>query len=159
MPTSFRRYAVDGDGDGHRNLWGSWGDVFSSVGNYLKENGWRAGQPVMAPATVDDANLDGLEFGKLDFSQTVRSLRDRGVRFETTLADNTPATLVKLDGVAGLEYRVGFPNFQAITRYNRSQLYASAVSDLADAIEAAAGPREMQFSPGGWSTTVTPPQP
>ena len=159
MPTSFRRWAVDGDADGHRDLWGSWSDVFSSVGNYLKEHGWRAGQPVMARANVEGARLDGLEFGKLELQETVRSLRQRGVKFDTDLPEETPAVLVRLDGTAGLEYRVGFPNFQAITRYNRSQLYASAVNDLAEAIEGAAGKASATFAPGGWSTTVTAPAP
>lgn len=137
MPSSFRAYAVDGDGDGRRNLWASWADVFASVANYLREHGWRPGEPVMAGADVTDANLAGLEFGKLALSETVGSLRARGVRFDTVLGADAPAVLLQLAGRDGPEYRVGFTNFYAITRYNRSQLYASAVSDLADAIAAA----------------------
>jgi membrane-bound lytic murein transglycosylase B len=140
MPSSFRAYAVDGDGDGRRNLWSSWGDVFASVANYLQVHGWRSGEPVMAPANVADADLAGLVFGKLDLPETVGSLRARKVRFDTTLPDDAPAVLVRLAGPAGPEYRVGFANFQSITRYNRSQMYASAVSDLADAIAVAARP-------------------
>lgn len=137
MPSSFRAYAVDGDGDGRRNLWASWADVFASVANYLREHGWRPGEPVMAGADVTGANLAGLEFGKLALSETVGSLRARGVRFDTVLGADAPAVLLQLAGRDGPEYRVGFTNFYAITRYNRSQLYASAVSDLADAIAAA----------------------
>jgi len=137
MPSSFRAYAVDGDGDGRRNLWASWADVFASVANYLREHGWRPGEPVMAGADVTGANLAGLEFGKLALSETVGSLRARGVRFDTVLGADAPAVLLQLAGRNGPEYRVGFTNFYAITRYNRSQLYASAVSDLADAIAAA----------------------
>ena len=134
MPTSFRAYAVDGDGDGHRDLWNSWGDVFSSVANYLKVHGWRFGEPVMVRADVSGANLAGLEFGKLALSETVQSLQQRGIRFDTFLPPDAPAVLIELAGATGPEYRVGFANFQAITRYNRSQLYASAVNDLALAI-------------------------
>jgi membrane-bound lytic murein transglycosylase B len=137
MPTSFRSWAVDGDGDGRRDLWRDWSDVFSSVANYLKVHGWRAGEPVMVAADVSAADLGGLEFGKLALSETVGSLRQRGVRFETALPGDAPAVLIQLAGAAGPEYRVGFTNFHAITRYNRSQLYASAVNDLADAIAAA----------------------
>jgi membrane-bound lytic murein transglycosylase B len=140
MPTSFRSYAVDGDGDGRRDLWSSWGDVFSSVANYLKAHGWRAGEPVMVQADASGADLAGLELGKLALSQTVGSLRRRGVRFDTVLGDDAPAVLIELAGREGPEYRVGFANFHAITRYNRSQLYASAVNDLAEAIAAAAPP-------------------
>jgi membrane-bound lytic murein transglycosylase B len=137
MPTSFRRFAVDGDGDGTRDLWTDWDDVFASVGNYLREHGWRAGEPVMVPADASAAKLDGLDMTTLDMKETVGSLRRRGVRFQTTLADETPATLVPLAVGFGTEYRVGFANFVAITRYNRSLMYASAVSDLADAIAVA----------------------
>jgi len=139
MPSSFRAYAVDGDADGRRNLWASWGDVFASVANYLQRHGWRSGEPVMGPADASVANLEGLEFGQLGLTETVGSLRARGVRFETALPAEAPAVLLRLAGRDGPEYRVGFTNFHAITRYNRSQLYASAVSDLADAIAAAAG--------------------
>jgi len=55
MPSSFRNYAVDGDGDGRRNLWTSWADVFASVANYLREHGWRKDEPVMARADVTEA--------------------------------------------------------------------------------------------------------
>ena len=136
MPTSFRTWAVDGDGNGHRDLWGSWHDVFASVANYLTSHGWRAGEPVMARADVTGANLDGLEFGKLALSDTVGSLRKRGVRFDTSLPESAPAVLIRLAGADGPEFRVGFTNFYAITRYNRSQLYASAVNDLAEALAA-----------------------
>lgn len=137
MPSSFRTWAVDGDGNGHRDLWGSWPDVFASVANYLAAHGWRSGEPVMARADVTGADLAGLEFGKLDLSETVGALRKRGVRFETTLPDAAPAVLIQLAGADGPEFRVGFRNFYAITRYNRSQLYASAVNDLAEALAAA----------------------
>jgi membrane-bound lytic murein transglycosylase B len=137
MPSSFRNYAVDGDGDGRRNLWTSWADVFASVANYLREHGWRKDEPVMARADVAEADLAGLEFGKLALTETVGSLRARGVRFDTPLPAEAPAVLIELAGRDGPEHRVGFANFYAITRYNRSQLYASAVSDLADAIAAA----------------------
>ncbi len=134
MPTSFRKWAVDGDGDGVRDLWQDWADVFASVGHYLEAHGWQAGQPVMVPADATGADLAGIEFGKVGLPETVGSLRRRGVRFETSLPDATPATLVSLPMSFGNEFRVGFANFHAITRYNRSHLYASAVSDLADAI-------------------------
>jgi membrane-bound lytic murein transglycosylase B len=137
MPSSFRNFAVDGDGDGRRDLWADWADVFASVGNYLKQHGWRAGEPVMVPADAAGANLVGIATGQIGLNETVGSLRARGLKFETNLPDATPAALVALSVAFGTEYRVGFANFNAITRYNRSHMYASAVSDLADAIAAA----------------------
>jgi membrane-bound lytic murein transglycosylase B len=140
MPSSFRRYAVDGDDDGHRDLWGDWSDVFASVANYLKLNGWRPGEPVMTAADVSGANLDGLSQDKLALGETVKSLQERGVKFTTDLGPDAPAVLVPLVGANGPEYRVGFSNYYAITRYNRSELYASAVNDLAEALSAANAP-------------------
>ncbi len=140
MPSSFRAYAVDGDADGRRDLWGDWADVFASVGNYLKLHGWREGEPVMTVADAAGANLDGLAADRLGLSETVQSLRDRGIRFSTPLPPDAPAVLVPLVGADGPEYRVGFANYYAITRYNHSELYASAVNDLAEAIATATAP-------------------
>jgi membrane-bound lytic murein transglycosylase B len=140
MPSSFNRWAVDGDGDGHRDLWNDWADVFASVANYLAAHGWRAGEPVMVRADASDASLEDLPGDKLALSETVKSLQDRGVRFTTSLPPDAPAVLVPLIVDDGIEYRVGFTNFYAITRYNRSLLYASAVNDLAEAIAAANAP-------------------
>jgi len=147
MPSSFRAYAVDGDEDGHRNLWANWADVFASVANYLVQHGWRSGEPVMVPADASGADLAGLEFGELALTETVESLHRRGVRFESALPADAPAVLLRLAGRDGPEYRVGFANFYAITRYNRSQLYASAVSDLAEAIDAATRPSPSDDPP------------
>jgi membrane-bound lytic murein transglycosylase B len=140
MPSSFNRWAVDGDGDGHRDLWNDWADVFASVANYLDAHGWRAGEPVMVRADATDARLDDLPQDRFALSETVKSLQDRGVRFSTSLSPDAPAVLVPLRLADGIEYRVGFANFYAITRYNRSTLYASAINDLAEAIAAANAP-------------------
>ncbi len=145
MPSSFRAYAVDGNDDGKRDLWRSWDDVFSSVANYLRQHGWRTGEPAMVSADVSRANLAGLDFSGLDLSETVQSLHDRGIRFDTFLPPDAPAKLIELTGPAGPEYRVAFTNFYAITRYNRSQLYASAVNDLASAIADAARAQPRAF--------------
>ena len=167
MPSSFRNFAVDGDADGKRDLWNDWADVFSSVGNYLKVHGWRADEPVLATADASNANLAGLD-KKLALTETVGSLRARGVRFETSLPANAPAMLIELKVAGGSEYRVGFTNFYAITRYNRSHMYASAVSDLADAIAATRAGQPLPPAAGfivpsapqpvtpsnGWSTTA-----
>jgi membrane-bound lytic murein transglycosylase B len=133
MPSSFRRYAVDGTGDGRRNLWEEGADVFASVGNFLREHGWRAGQPVLAEAYID-SSPDDPAAAKLVLSDTVESLRNRGYLFQTTLPDRTRAMLVPAQLADSLTWRIGFPNFHAITRYNRSALYAMTVHDLAQAI-------------------------
>lgn len=134
ISSSYRNFAVDGDGNGKRDLWGSWDDVISSVSNYLVVHGWRAGEPVVVTAALADADLGRFNTSKLELNETVGSLRAKGVRFETSLPEDAPAMLIVAQGKDGPEYRVGFNNFYAITRYNRSTMYAMAVHDLGQAI-------------------------
>jgi membrane-bound lytic murein transglycosylase B len=135
MPRSYRAYAVDGDGDAKRDLWGSWDDVIASVANYLAEHGWRAGEPVVEPAAQWFPRVEALAAGKLAPDTTVKALRDLGLCFETTLGDDAPALFIRVEGVSAPELRAGFHNFGVITRYNRSVLYALAVNDLGQRIE------------------------
>jgi peptidoglycan lytic transglycosylase B len=135
MPSSFRRYAVDGTGDGHRDLWQMWPDVFASVANYFVANGWQAGEPVMADAAGYSTSDDPLA-SRVELKDTVASLKQRGYRFDTRLPEDAPAMLVPAEQPDSMSWRVGFRNFYVITRYNRSPLYAMAVHDLATALRA-----------------------
>jgi membrane-bound lytic murein transglycosylase B len=134
MPHSYREYAVDGDGDGKIDLWNSWDDVLASVANYLKQYGWRAGEPVVTDAVLTSIDTSAFTLGDVTLNETVSSLRAKGVRFATGLPDSAPAVLLSLQGKNGPVYRVGFNNFYVITRYNRSPLYANAVYDLGQMI-------------------------
>jgi membrane-bound lytic murein transglycosylase B len=134
ISSSYRNFAVDGDGNGKRDLWNSWDDVIGSVANYLLAYGWREGEPVVVTAAFDGNDLSRFNIAKPELNETVQSLRDKGVRFETTLPADAPALLVVADGKDGPVYRVGFNNFYVITRYNRSPLYAMAVHDLGEAV-------------------------
>jgi membrane-bound lytic murein transglycosylase B len=133
MPSSFRRYAADGDGDGKRDIW-TWGpDVFASIGNYFQEHGWKAGEPVLSDAS-NAAAPDDPANPEVALRETIAGLKARGYQFETSLPDDTKAMLVPAMLAEGTAWRVGYQNFYVITRYNRSLLYAMAVNDLADAI-------------------------
>ncbi len=136
MPRSYRAFAVDGDGDSRRDLWGSWDDVIASVANYLAKHGWRAGEPVAAPASLWFPHANSLVAGSLTPDTTVKALRDRGLSFDTSLDGKAPAFYISVAGDQGPEFRAGFHNFGVITRYNRSVMYALAVHDLAGRIEA-----------------------
>jgi membrane-bound lytic murein transglycosylase B len=140
MPRSYRSWAVDGDGDGHVDLWNDWPDVFRSVANYMVKHGWRAGEPVYAPADLWYPGVLDLPAGRLDGKDTIDSLRAKGVQFQTTLPGDARAVFVALRAADGPTYRVGFNNFWTITRYNRSHMYALAVAELAEAIVAPAPP-------------------
>jgi peptidoglycan lytic transglycosylase B len=134
VSSSYRNFAIDGDGNGKRDLWNSWDDVIGSVANYLLVHGWRAGEPVVVGATFEGNDLSRFNTSKLELNETVQSLRDKGVRFETTLPADAPALLIVAEGKDGPVYRVGFNNFYALTRYNRSPMYAMAVHDLGEAV-------------------------
>jgi membrane-bound lytic murein transglycosylase B len=133
MPSSFRRYAVDGSGDGHRDLWSYGPDVFASVAHYFKEHGWRANEPVLSEAS-NETSTDDPAKAEARLADTVDSLRQRGYSFETRQPDEAPAMLVPAALEAGNSWRIGYQNFYVITRYNRSFMYAMAVNDLAEAI-------------------------
>ena len=135
MPSNYRRYAVDADANGRIDLWNDWPDVCASVGNYLKEHGWNAGEPVLEEATVLPEKPDDLDGRKLALSETVGSLAAKGVNFDAELPADAPAILIAADEPDGVHWRVGYNNFFVITRYNHSALYAMAVFELAAAVK------------------------
>ena len=136
MPRSYRTYAVDGDGDGRRDLWGSWDDVIASVANYLAKHGWRAGEPVVVPAELwfPRRRRPRRRRARAGHDREVAA-RPRTARSTRPRTSKAPALFIRVDGDAAPELRAGFHNFGVITRYNRSILYALAVNDLGRRIE------------------------
>lgn len=152
MPSSYRAYAVDGDGDGMRDLFNDLDDVFASVANYfVKKGGWVRGQPVMVrasftPGTMFLADTSG------DPIHTLATLEQTGyMPLEPVPADLTAAPIV-LDGETD-EYWLTFRNFRAIWTYNNSIRYATAVYQLSQLI---AQPAESPI-PDPAPATVAPP--
>lgn len=139
ISSSYRHYALDADGDGRRDLWSNWDDIIDSVANYLRMHGWRDGEPILVPAQLVNEDLARFDLDRIELNETVSSLRAKGVRFTTSLPPDSPAMLIVGQGRSQPEYRVGFNNFQVITRYNRSTMYAMAVNDLGTAVRHAAG--------------------
>lgn len=136
MPSNYRRFAVDANANGRIDLWSDWPDVCASVGNYLKEHGWNAGEPVLAEATVAPEKAGDLDGRKLALSETLGSLAAKGVSLDAAaLPPESPAILIAADEPDGIHWRVGYNNFFVITRYNHSALYAMAVYDLATAVK------------------------
>ena len=134
MPGSFRRFAVDGDGDGKRDLWTDWADVLASVANYFRRARLAARTAWWSPMSIsissDASGLDSRPPGA-HRDGSLAALEGRAVR--ESLPDDAPAMLIVADEPDQVRFRVGFNNFYVITRYNRSPLYAMAVHDLADA--------------------------
>ncbi len=132
MPGSYRRFAVDFDGDGAADLRSSPADAIGSVANFLAKHGWRRGERVHLPARVSGEAYRELLDAGIEPKTQLGDLKRFGVETRTDLALDTPVALIELESPgAATEYRLGLRNFFVLTRYNRSVLYASAVFDLA----------------------------
>ncbi|MGI9330393.1 MAG: lytic murein transglycosylase B [Gammaproteobacteria bacterium] len=133
IPSSYRAYAVDGDGDGQRDLLGNWDDVIASVANYFVAHRWAPGQPVAALARLDDPSAAPAK-NTLKLNSSMGELRGRGISADPQIAGNTKAMLLRFEAEDADEFWVGFQNFYVITRYNRSPMYALAVFQLSQAL-------------------------
>lgn len=134
ISSSYRNYAVDGGGDGRRDLWHDWNDIIASVANYFRRHGWRKGEPVVTSVRKPGRTGRRLVSERAELANTIMELKSHGVRIDTRLDNGQPAMLFRLEADNGTQYWVGFRNFYVITRYNRSLMYAMAVNELGDAI-------------------------
>ena len=135
IPSSFRQYAVDFDHNGKRDVWESVPDILASIANYLRSFGWTLSAPVTAELgrelkdqRLRDAFAKG-RTGVLPWAE-VKALQQADI---PGLPDGQKVTIVglELDGDGGMRYVAGYPNFQAITKWNNSNRYAMAVTELA----------------------------
>ena len=132
LPSSWKKYAVDYDGDGRKDIWTSKPDVFASIANYMKQNGWHAGEPwaiqVKLPAHFD-TSLEGKNIVK-----PVSEWNAMGVR--TMTGDSLPYSQMQASIVQpnGGPVFLAFPNYKMIMRYNNSIYYAGAIGYIADKV-------------------------
>ncbi|CAH5895257.1 Membrane-bound lytic murein transglycosylase B, partial [Enterobacter cloacae] len=141
MPSSYKQYAVDFNGDGHINLWDP-EDAIGSVANYFKAHGWTPGGQVAVQA---NGEAFGLENGfKTKYS--VAQLAAAGLTPSQPLGNVDQVSLLRLDVGTGYQYWFGLPNFYTITRYNHSTHYAMAVWQLGLAVSQARVPAASPFS-------------
>jgi len=142
MPGSYRRYALDFDGDGRTDLNSSPADAIGSVANYLRSHGWDVGQPIVVRAQVDGKAFRSLIDAGIRPVHRVADLPAYGVTVRsddsaTKLPPEAECALIELETPGRpSEYWVGLQNFYVLTRYNRSSFYAIAVVELARAIAA-----------------------
>lgn len=132
LPSSWVKYAVDYDGDGRKDIWQSKPDVFASIANYMKENGWQTGEPwaiqVKLPAHFD-MKLEGKRISK-----SVNEWNSLGVRTEDGKPLPYPDLQASIIQPYGGPTFLAFPNYRMILRYNNSIYYAGAIGYLADQI-------------------------
>lgn len=137
MPSSFFNFAVDADGDGHKDIWNTRLDVFASTANYLYKSGWthgqRWGRRVSTPKSFP-AELIGPKITKpLSYW---KSLGVMDVSGNPLPDDDVSSSIVAPDGLGG-ETWVVYSNYQTIMSWNRSTYFATSVGLLADAMASA----------------------
>ncbi len=137
IPSSFRAYSVDFDGDGKRDVWRSVPDVLASIANYLKNFNWTLGAPIyrdlgmeLKDERLQEAYAKGRK-GLLPW-QLVAEVQQVELAAPPENRKLTIVGLEKKDGT--MRFVAGYPNFQAITKWNNSNRYAMAVSELAERI-------------------------
>ncbi|MGO4395101.1 lytic murein transglycosylase [Variovorax sp. M-6] len=138
LPSNFLAYAVDADGDGRRDIWGSMADVTASTANFLSKSGWKAGQPwgveVQLPAGFDHGRADAA-VRQSSAQWAAEGLRSADGR---PLPDFADGSILLPAGARGPAFLVG-PNFRAILRYNNSTSYALAVGLLSQRLTGGPG--------------------
>ena len=132
MPSSTRRYAVDFDGNGEIDLRRSRADAIGSVANFLKIHGWQRDADVLVEARVSGEAWRAYADGGTEPRHSLAALRQAGIEFDSPQPAGAAAALIELASPERpSEYRIGLRNFYVLTRYNRSALYAAAVTELA----------------------------
>ncbi len=137
IPSSYRRYTVDFDGNGKRNLWDSPADGIGSVANYFKVHKWKTGEPVIELANVQDNNYKQLKANGRKPRYSKAELKAAGITSRGAVTNNEKLVFLDLQGESGSEHWVGHHNFFVITEYNHSVKYALAVYQLGEAIKIA----------------------
>lgn len=137
LPSSYRHYAVDYDGDGRRNLFSDPVDAIGSIANYLRKNGWQAGGPVAMPADIaENPRLEVVNQGTKP-KYTLPELSAMGfVPTSPGQLENHKALVLSFDRSTGREYWLAFDNFRSIMSYNPRYFYAMAVHQLSQEIAA-----------------------
>ncbi|MDF2446368.1 MAG: mltB [Moraxellaceae bacterium] len=145
MPSSWRKLAVDFDGDGRRDLINNPVDAIGSIANYFKANGWKTGEPVVARARIVTQDYDSVITKDLATMTTLDEIAKKGLvpREAGTYLAQEPASAIRLQGESGGEFWLAFTNFYVITKYNRSTMYAMAAWQLSQELKAA---REAQLA-------------
>jgi membrane-bound lytic murein transglycosylase B len=167
IPSSYRYYAIDFDGDGHRDLLNNPVDAIGSVANYFSRHGWQKNQPVAFPVTVKNSEYHKFIAKGLKYKDTFGQLKTAAIQLDQQaakqfslshsqdkwqqVADTSDAKLFEFEQPTQAEYWLGLKNFYVITRYNHSPLYAMAVYQFSLQLSHA---RQQQDKAHGLSSNI-----
>lgn len=136
IPTSYRDFSVDFDGDGFADIWTNPVDAIGSVANYFVAHGWQKNQPVVEQVKLlkNDQKLPELRLNRFNLL-TIEEAKAAGIQpVNKKLAKDSKTLPMAFALEEGELYLLGMQNFYVITRYNHSRMYALAVYELAEAL-------------------------
>jgi len=135
MPSSYRNYAINLNGTKEADLLNNHADAISSIGNYLKRNGWQANQPVAVHAIANKNVLKSIQQDPLKPTDTLATLRKKGIKWGEKLEPDAKAAFFTVEYDQSIEPWIGLNNFLVISRYNHNLQYVLAVHELSEAIK------------------------
>ena len=133
IPSSYRSYAVDFDGDRKRDL-NDFEDAIGSVANFLKQHGWKRDQPIVGEVNLEGSMYSWIENNGVEPRISIQHLSRYGILPTQRIDAHQLAALISFEGENGPIHRLGYNNFYVITRYNRSTNYSLAVVELSEQI-------------------------
>lgn len=133
MPSNIPKFGLDYDGNGHVDLRDSAVDAIGSIANYLANYGWQRNQPIGFAARYTGNNPDSVIAKDLNQPLPYGALKNQGISPINSLVkidDLDLVNVIQLQDSHGPIYYITYPNFQVITTYNKSRMYATAVWQL-----------------------------
>ena len=130
MPSNIPKLGVDYDGNGHIDLRNSAEDAIGSIANYLAQHGWQRDRPIGFQARYMGNNPDSVIAKDLTQPMPYGELKKRGIspiNPVVKIDDLELVNVIQLQDTFGPIYYITYPNFQVITTYNKSRMYATAV--------------------------------
>ncbi|NOR79867.1 MAG: lytic murein transglycosylase B [Methyloprofundus sp.] len=135
MPSSYRHFAADFEGDAKRDIWNNPADAIASVANYFAKHHWQSGKGIAFPVTATGKQYKKALTKGLKPDMSVAQLKQYKVQLPAQIATAEQLKLLSFEQKTGNDLWVGLDNFYVITRYNHSPLYAMAVFQLSQAIK------------------------
>ena len=130
MPSNIPKFGVDYDGNGHVDLRNSAVDAIGSIANYLSQHGWQRNQPIAFPARYTGNNPESVIAKDLTQPTPYGILKKQGISPMNPIVkfdDLDMVNVIQLQDDYGPIYYITYPNFQVITTYNKSRMYATAL--------------------------------
>jgi len=135
MPSSYRHYAADYEGDAKRDIWNNPADAIASVANYFVKHHWQPGKNIAFPVTAMGEQYKKALTKGLKPDISVAQLKKYKLQIPQQVADKERVKLLSFEQKKTNELWIGLENFYVITRYNHSALYAMAVFQLSQTVK------------------------